>query len=388
MSITALQDLAPSSPAGEIDWARIEALFAPCGLGELARTPQNPVFHGEGDVLTHTKLVCRALIATPAFQSLPEQQRQELFLAAILHDVGKARTTRRESGAWVSPHHAAVGSRIARELLWRDFGLCGTPEALRFRETVCALVRWHMLPAFLPNRDEPEREARRVAAIGELTPDFSWDLLCLLAEADVRGRLAADTEDCLTQVQLTRILAEEAGCLYGPYRFRDSFAKHAYLSGRKVQPDQTLYDDTWGEVILLSGLPGTGKDTWIDQNAPALPTISPDSIRRGINAAPTGNQAQVIHLAQERAKELLRDRQPFVWNATNITRELRQELVGLLERYGARVQIVYLETAWETELQRNAARGEKVPQAAIEAMLRKTEPPTPDEAQAVEWRCV
>ena len=63
-------------------------------------------------------------------------------------------------------------------------------------------------------------------------------------------------------------------------------------------------------------------------------------------------------------------------------------MVGLFERYGARVQIVYLETAWETELQRNAARGEKVPQAAIEAMLRKTEPPTPDEAQAVEWRCV
>lgn len=187
---------------------------------------------------------------------------------------------------------------------------------------------------------------------------------------------------------MTRLSAEEAGCLHGPYRFQDGFTKHAYLSGRNVQPDQILYDDTWGEVILLSGLPGTGKDTWVRQNAPGLPIVSPDCIRRELNAAPSGNQAKVIQTAQERAKELLRSRQPFVWNATNITREFRQELVGLFERYGARVRIAYLEAPWETTLRRNAGRHEKVPQAAIETMLGKTESPTPDEAQTVEWICV
>ena len=388
MNVSQFQDLIPASPDAEFDWPRIEALFAPYDFADLARTPQNPVFHGEGDVLTHTKLVCRELSRMSAFQCLPKRQKEELFLAALLHDVGKVKTTRLENAEWVSPHHASVGSRIARELLWRDFGLCGTREAMSFRETVCALVRYHMLPVHLTNQDEPERKARQVSSLGELAPDFSWELLCLLAEADVRGRIAEDTEDGLTQVQLTRLLAEEAECLHGPYRFQDSFTKHAYLSGRNVQPDQTLYDDAWGEVILLSGLPGTGKDTWIRQNAPELPMISPDCIRRELNAAPTGNQAKVIQTALERAKELLRSRQPFVWNATSITRELRQEQVGLFERYGARVRIVYLETPWETELRRNAGRHEKVPQAAIEAMLRKTEPPTPDEAQAVEWFCV
>ena len=28
---------------------------------EIGRTPQNPSFHGEGDVLTHTRLVVEAL---------------------------------------------------------------------------------------------------------------------------------------------------------------------------------------------------------------------------------------------------------------------------------------------------------------------------------------
>ena len=76
-----------------------------------------------------------------------------------------------------------------------------------------------------------------------------------------------------------------------------------------------------------------------------------------------------------------------MWNATNITPEIRAEQIGLFERYGARVRIAYLETPWETELARNEGRCEKVPQAAIEHLLTKTVPPMPDEAQTVEWYC-
>ena len=36
---------------------------------------------------------------------------------------------------------------------------------------------------------------------------------------------------------------------------------------------QELYDDTWGEVILMCGLPGTGKDHWIRSHCPSLPTV-------------------------------------------------------------------------------------------------------------------
>ena len=388
MNPTQFEKLIPATTNEGIDWSGLEDFFATCGFTDMASTPQNPVFHAEGDVLTHTKLVCRALMEMDAFRSLPERQRTELFLAALLHDIGKPGTTRWEDGAWVSPHHASTGSRIVREMLWRDFGLCGSPEAMAFRESVCALVRYHMLPVHLLKQEEPERKARQVAALGERIPDFSWELLCLLAAADVKGRIADDIEAGLEQVHLAGVLAEESGCLNGPYPFSDSYTKRAYLSGRKVQPDQRIYDDTWGEVLLLSGLPGTGKDTWIRQNVQELPMISLDDIRRELSAAASGEQAKVIHTAQERARTLLRSKRPFVWNATNITPEIRAGQISLFERYGARVRIVYLEAPWETELARNEGRREKVPHSAIENLLAKTVPPMPDEAQSTEWYCV
>ena len=103
---------------------------------EMGRTPQNPGFHGEGDVLTHTRLVVEALAKLEFFHRLPGMQREILFLAGALHDAGKPITTRLEDGAWVSPHHGAAGAQLVRSFLWRDCGLCGTPETQDFREGV------------------------------------------------------------------------------------------------------------------------------------------------------------------------------------------------------------------------------------------------------------
>lgn len=337
-------------------------------------------------MFTHTQMVCRELTGLPDFQALPDQQKAEMFLAALLHDVGKVKTTRLENGVWVSPHHAAIGSQMARMFLWREHDLCGKLEALQFREMVCALIRYHMLPMHLLEQEDAERRARQIAAIGELAPDFSWRLLCLLAEADAKGRIADDTEECLTRARLCRMLAEDAGCLEKPYPFPDAFTKRAYLSGWNVPPDQALYDDTWGDAVMMSGLPGTGKDTWIKENLRGLPMVSLDEIRKELHIAPTDNQGTVVQAAQERAREYLRHKQPFVWNGTDLTRDTRQKLIGMFERYHARVRIVYLETEWEQRVQRNRNRKDAVPETAIDSMLSKIVPPLPDEAQAVAWQ--
>ena len=113
--------------------------------------------------------------------------------------------------------------------------------------------------------------------------------------------------------------------------------------------------------------------------------ISLDNIRRERKISPKAEQGQVGNIAREQAKEYLRRRESFVWNATNITTQMRESLVSLFETYHARVRIVYLETNWQTQLERNRSREAVVSQQAIEQMLAKLTLPEAYEARRVEW---
>jgi putative nucleotidyltransferase with HDIG domain len=385
--MNALLELVPEIGA-PIAWDKVMGGALGTRLIQMRETMQNPVWHGEGDVLAHTKMVCEALIRLPAWRALPARRRQALFIAALLHDLGKTACTRKEDGVWVSPHHAATGAKMARQLLWRECGLCGTAERQAFRETVCALIRWHAVPVRAADLDKPDGKAIDIASEGALVPAFTNELLCVLAEADVRGRIAADAPRCLEQVLFYAALAEEAGCLRGQFPFSSPFSRRAYLSGRAIAPGTALFDDTWGEVILLAGLPGTGKDTYLYTHLPDLPVVSLDGIRLAAGISPAEPQGAVANMAKERAMEFLRRRQPFVWNATNLVPATREKQVSLFSRYGARTRILYLETGWEEQLRRNAARPARVPEDVIVGMLARLVPPATREAQAVDWLCV
>ena len=357
-------------------------------LSELAGIPQDPLYHGEGDVLTHTNMVMKELEKLPSFLALSGEEREILRIAAALHDLGKKVRTRLEGGRLVSPGHARAGAEIARLILWRDFGLCGTPEKQNIREAVCGFIRCHSLPPYAIENESGKLRLLRAAANGKMIPSFTVRLLCVLSEADALGRICDDKEDMLYRIALCAELAKETGCYDGPYPFPTEHTAYACLSGKNISPEYPLYDGTWGEVILLSGLPGTGKDTWIKSNCPDLPMISLDEIRKELNIPPTQNQGRVIDAARERAKELLRKKQSFVWNATNILPMTRKQQVDLFAAYGASVRVVYLETGWDEQLRRNAARPDAVPEAAISGMLEKMTPPERFEAHRVEWHCV
>ena len=135
----------------------------------------------------------------------------------------------------------------------------------------------------------------------------------------------------------------------------------------------------------MSGLPGTGKDTYIKQNLPDLPVISLDDLRDEMKIAPEDGPDLVLARAREIAKEHLRAKRPFVWNATNIADFARAPVVRLCRDYGANVRIVYLETTWNETLRRNAGRSRVVPTSVIERMLSKLEPPTVRDAPRVDW---
>lgn len=227
-----------------------------------------------------------------------------------------------------------------------------------------------------------------MAADCELCRDFSIILLCILVQADVRGRIAPDTEELLERMALCRQEAEALGCLYGAGTFADPFTQRAYFQERRVWRAQSLYNDTWGEVILLSGLPGTGKDAWLAKITSRLPMISLDQLRKTMGLAPTDAQERVIQAAMEQARQYLRAQMPFIWNARNLTESMRGKLIRLFESYGAAVRIVYLETGWGENLRRNASRHDAMPEPLMEDMLGRLVPPQRWEAQYVDWRCI
>jgi len=382
--------LASQAAKQNIDWQGIGAALSSFVI-PMCRTPQNPDFHSEGDVWTHTKLVCEELVKLDGFCRLDENRQQVVFLTALLHDIGKIPTTRWEENKWTSPSHTIAGAKMARQFLWQELGLCGTPERQQLRETVCLLIRYHSFPSHALDAPDGRRKLLAIAANGQLCPMFTIELLCVLCQADALGRKCADAQDRVhmaEQVLLCAEFARENGCWQNPFPFPSEHTRYSYLAGKDIAPEIPFYDDTWGEVILLSGLPGTGKDTWIRENCPDLPMISLDAIRSELGISPLDNQSAVVAAGTAQAKALLRKKQRFVWNATNITPQTRQRQIDLFTGYGASVRVVYLETPWQEQLRRNAGRAAAVPEAAVCHMLEKLTPPERFEAHKVQWHCI
>jgi predicted kinase len=135
----------------------------------------------------------------------------------------------------------------------------------------------------------------------------------------------------------------------------------------------------------MAGLPGVGKDTWIQKNVPELPVISLDALRDEMGVEPGDNQNAVVVRAREQARVYLRRKQPFVFNATNLNTDLREYWTELFRKYHARLRFVYLEVPFTELLRRNKVRpaAKRVPEEAIRKMMRKWELPGLSEAHVV-----
>jgi len=364
----------PGPPEWIVDWPAI--LAESPWLRTLDGVPQDPVFHAEGDVLIHTRRVAEALAAMPAWRELPELERSLLFTAALLHDIGKPECTQAEPDGHISSRgHARAGAVIARRLLWSAVSFSFSFSA---REAVTALVRLHGLPLWFLDRDDIDRSLFAASYRTRL------DQVALLAEADVRGRTCADQSEMLARIDLFRETCHANGCLDRPRPFPSDHSRVRYFRGLQRDPGYEAYDDTWGEIVLMAGLPGVGKDTWLRDNLPDRPTVSLDAIRRELGIDPEETQGRVVHEAKDRARELLRRRQPFVWNATNLTRRLRDPLIDLFLGYGARVRIVYLDAPLDLVLQRNRARPSPVPEDVVLRLVDKLDLPDLTEAHHVD----
>ncbi len=371
--------LCPEAPEWRVDWEAIRA--AQPWLDELINVPQDPQHHAEGDVHTHTRMVAEALAAMPAWRALPETERHILFLAALLHDIGKPICTQVEAnGRIISQRHARVGATIARQLLWVNETLGAAPP-LHVRETIVALVRLHGLPIWFLDRNDMEHAL--------ITSSYRMQAanlahLALLAEADARGRICADQNELLGRIELFRGACAERAILTQPYPFASPHSRVRYCRSGSGDPNYHAYDTTWGEVIVMVGLPGAGKDHWLNTQALDLPIVSLDAIRQEKRIDPTKPQGIVASAAKEQARVYLRRKQPFIWNATNLTRMMRDPLLDLLLGYDARVRLVYCDAPLNAILTSNHARQHSVPENVVLRLASKFDMPDLTEAHALD----
>lgn len=344
-----------------MEWAEAQPWAA-----EMAACNQDLQWHAEGDVWTHAKMVCAELARLAEWPSLDRPAQLKLLFTGLFHDSGKPATTvlDPETERTRSPKHALAGVEIARRVL-RELE-CD----LVTREEIVALVRFHGRPPFLLEKPSPEHEVIWLSWL------VNNRLLYLFALADTRGRHTKEMTRPEENLHFWKLAAEERNCFLGPYVFANNQARFLFYREQLSSLHYTPHVNYRCTVTLMSGLPGAGKDTWLAKHRPGLPVVALDAIRDTLDIEATDNQGEVIQVAREQCREHLRAGRDFAFNATNITRQMRQRWIDLFADYGAQIAIVYIEPSIGSILSRNKRRTNSVPEKVILRLLEKLEPPT------------
>jgi tRNA nucleotidyltransferase (CCA-adding enzyme) len=178
--------LKSARPSVGLEWMRrMDMLRFFPEIGALVGVPQEPEWHCEGDVWTHTLMVVDQAARLRA-ECASEGDALAHMLAALCHDLGKADFTVRKDGRWRSPAHEAGGDKPTRAFLAR---LTNENDLV---EGVVTLVREHLKPTQLYK----VRDTLRPAAIRRLALRVDIAKLVRLARADHLGRT---TEEALEQ---------------------------------------------------------------------------------------------------------------------------------------------------------------------------------------------
>lgn len=140
-------------------------------LSALVNVEQSPKHHPEGNVWNHTMMV---LDNAAGNRELSDNPRAFMW-AALLHDIGKAPTTRVRNGRITSYDHDKIGEDLTVNFL-QCFG-----EDENFIYEVSKLVRWHMQILFV-NKDLP------YGNIKGMMEETSVSEIALLGKCDRLGR--------------------------------------------------------------------------------------------------------------------------------------------------------------------------------------------------------
>jgi tRNA nucleotidyltransferase (CCA-adding enzyme) len=173
-------------------------------IAALRGTPQEPEWHPEGDVFTHTQHCCDALAWLDVWRQAEPARRRGLLLAVLAHDFGKPSTTHRGERRGVmriiSPEHEAAGGPLADAFLAR----IGAPHDLA--DWVRPLVLYHLVHHSGPKAEFSATQVRRLAR--KVAP-ATIDDLCAVMMADAFGRPPLSPQPTVALIEKLRARSRE-----------------------------------------------------------------------------------------------------------------------------------------------------------------------------------
>lgn len=167
-----------------------------------------------------------------------------------------------------------------------------------------------------------------------------------------------------------------------------------------------------GNLIILCGVPGSGKSTFAEEykkNHPGTEVISSDGIReevfgdaalqyteeiakeqfqkQHITPDPENMDTEmrrvcntyIFGIMEDRVKKCLQDGMDVIYDATSLTAKSRVMTLKKFRGNYNKASAFYLDTPKDVALKRNAARERKVPEDVILSMLERYEYPTKKE---------
>lgn len=142
---------------------------------------QNPKFHPEEDALTHTLYV---VDEAAKYRELANNKKAFMF-AALLHDIGKSKTTIIDSDNNImDTHHNLVGGEMARRIL-RNY-----MNDITLRDNIVSLIKHHMTHFYVLNRIKTNEVLNMIE-----TTDIHDVALLALCDRLGKGNLSYESKD-------------------------------------------------------------------------------------------------------------------------------------------------------------------------------------------------
>lgn len=231
-------------------------------FNKLIETKQSTVWHKEGNVSVHTKMVVDAMYNEIINDKKDNEYSVIMILSALFHDIGKGVATffNKEKNNWSAKNHAEYGEKIARKLLWGESPI--------IRESVCYFVRNHMKPMYLIDSPTCVKDTIELSCDGLYPQYCNLKNLILLKKCDNLGSIF-DYDGWYDKLNFVQIVAEKFDCYTKPYKFENDVTKWHFLNENTEDTPKLVADESSFNVYVPIGSKSF-------ENTPTIPFVIQD----------------------------------------------------------------------------------------------------------------